>query len=457
MSLTGYTFFSFLAVVVAVRWALPARLREAWILVASYVFYVSLAPGPSILLAALTIVAWAAALGMERWPAWRRVLLAGGIAAALLTLAWFKYAGLIGAGAGTPASDALVPAGLSFYSFRLVSYLVDTYRGRRAERSIVSIAAYVAFFPQILAGPIARADQTIAALRSRSPIDWDLASRGVFLVLRGLVKKMVLADGLAPWVDAVFRAPLSASTIGAWTGMLAYTGQIYCDFSGYTDIARGCSMMLGVDAPENFDLPYASASPREFWRRWHMTLSLWLRDYLYVPLGGSRKGVARYSAAIMITMVLGGMWHGADARFLVWGGYHGVLLLAHRAWLAAAYGPRMAALRGTSAFRCVAVAVTLLLVALGWVMFRADGIREGWAVYGALFSGRPHGTTPVEMAAAARILAVVAFGHALGTARVLERSYDGLPASARGIVWAAMAAALYLFAGSSGTFIYQQF
>jgi alginate O-acetyltransferase complex protein AlgI len=239
--------------------------------------------------------------------------------------------------------------------------------------------------------------------------------------------------------------------------VLSYAGQIYCDFSGYTDMARGCAKMLGYDLPDNLLLPYLSSSPSDFWRRWHMTLSRWLRDYLYIGLGGSRRGRGRTYVNLLATMALGGLWHGAAWKFVVWGTYHGLLLAGHRAFGEVFSGARSLAVRASRAYRVLAVAATFFAVTIGWVFFRAASLGDAFAIIRAMFRYAPHAKTPDEMLTAACMLLAIAAGHALGSWRLVEKGYGLLPSPARGLFLAAMVAVVYLYATSTGAFIYFQF
>ncbi|HOX43327.1 MAG TPA: MBOAT family O-acyltransferase [Myxococcota bacterium] len=469
MLFVSFTFLFFLPLVLVGRWLLPGRAVRPFLLAASYAFYAVWGPWYALLLAGATLCAYLLGRGMGRWPAHRGALLGAGVAGALGTLGWFKYAGflatqawhlgrLLGVEAPQPALDIVLPVGISFYLFQLLSYLVDVKRGRAAEADPLRFALYVAFFPHLVAGPIVRADELLPQLHAPPPFDGQRFQRGVLRLLQGLLKKAVLADGLAAWVEPVFRDPAQASGLGLWTAVVGYAAQIYCDFSGYTDIALGAGQLLGFELPENFRYPYLALSPADFWRRWHLTLSRFLRDYLYIPLGGSRRGRARTDLNLLLTMLLGGLWHGAAWRFVLWGGYHGLLLVLHRAWRAAfPAGSRLDAWRGHGAYRALAGLLCFAAVTLGWVFFRARDLPTAFAVLGGLCSPAPHLETPAGLWKAWILLAVVALGHALGPGRVLERVSGWLPAPARGLLWALMLALLWLFASAAAPFIYFQF
>ena len=224
-----------------------------------------------------------------------------------------------------------LPVGISFYTFQTMSYTIDVYRGKsQPDRSLLRVALYVAYFPQLVAGPILRPDEFFPALRRAWRLSADHLTRGFHLIIVGLVKKVLIADSMAPLVDTFLSQPQGRPSLCIYVGVTLFAAQIYCDFSGYTDIARGISRVFGVEIPINFNYPYFSTSIIEFWRRWHISLSTWLRDYLYIPLGGNRCGTVRLYLNVMATMLLGGLWHGAAWNFVIWGGYQGLLLCINR-------------------------------------------------------------------------------------------------------------------------------
>jgi|AGTN01.2.fsa_nt_gi Predicted membrane protein involved in D-alanine export len=312
-----------------------------------------------------------------------------GVAANLALLGWFKYAGFLATplgsltGAAISLPPVVLPLAISFWTFQQIAWLVDCAKGRAPRMGVLDYAAFVAFFPQLLAGPIVRAGemapQYAAAFR---PGRTDVMV-GVALIGMGLFKKVALADGLAPYVDAVFSASNRAGLADAWGGALAYTLQIYFDFSGLADMALGSARLLGIRLPLNFDSPYKAASVSEFWKRWHVSLSRFLRDYLYIPLGGNRHGKACQMAALLVTMVLGGLWHGAGWTFVMWGALHGFYLVAFHLFRGRLSLPRP-----------LAVLATTIAVAVAWVFFRATSFEQAWdmlagmaGVHGATTSG----------------------------------------------------------------------
>ncbi|MBL7498585.1 MBOAT family protein [Frankia sp. CNm7] len=340
----------FLAVMAVSWWLMPRpRLWKPFMLAASYVFYGYTDPRFVLLLVASTLVNQAAACAIARRRD-RRILIIA-IVADLGLLGWFKYYGFfalsvdrmlddIGLGAPLPLLQVALPVGISFFTFQALSYVIDVWRGDTRPAKLIDFAVYEAFFPHLVAGPIVRAREFIPQLASPRDRSAVPATRAVFLICGGLVKKVVLADLLARrLVDPVFDSPGQHSSVEVLVAIYAYAVQIYCDFSAYSDIAIGVALLLGFRFPDNFDRPYAATSLREFWRRWHLTLSRWLRDYVYIPLGGARRGPRRTQLNLMITMVLGGLWHGAAWTFVCWGAVHGAGLAAERS-LAHRHGAR---------------------------------------------------------------------------------------------------------------------
>jgi len=341
------TFAIFFLIVFVGNWLLMPRpgLWKPFILLASVVFYGWWEWRFVVLLAFSALLNWLFAVAIARagTAASRKWLLVAAVAADLGVLGWFKYYGFFITSAvnflhvfGLDADIALLrvvlPVGISFLTFRVLTYVIDVYRGTLRTASLIDFAVYVSFFPYIMAGPIARASEFLPQLVSpRDPRRVDTA-RAFFLIVAGLAKKMLLADYLATHiVNGVFTTPGQYTSLEVFFGIVGYSVQIYCDFSAYSDIAIGISLLLGFELPENFNAPYTAVSVQDFWRRWHMTLSRWLRDYLYIPLGGNRKGRRRTYVNIMITMLLGGLWHGAGWPFVFWGGLHGAAqVVEHR-------------------------------------------------------------------------------------------------------------------------------
>ena len=414
MLFTTVDFAVFFTTVLALSWLVP-QFGTRWkllVLLASYVFYGWWDWRFCGLLAASTAVNQGAAeaIARSRSAATRRAVLVLAVAADLVTLGFFKYAGFfasslanalghLGLGAPLPLLQVVLPVGISFFTFQAISYVVDVYRGTTHADSRLDLAVYLAFFPHVVAGPIVRAREFIPQLRRSTAEPRVDGGRAICLILGGLFKKVVLAGFLSTAiVDPVFGAPGAHSRIEALAAVYAYAVQIWADFSGYTDIAIGCALLLGIRFPANFDAPYAATSLRDFWRRWHMTLSRWLRDYLYIPLGGSRVSSLLTARNLMVTMLLGGLWHGAAWTFVVWGGIHGGCLVAER---------RLTRWRRRPAVnRALARLLTFHVVCLAWVFFRADSVGTAFAVLGRLLTGGGAAslvTVPVVLAIAAGI------------------------------------------------------
>src|SRR5262249_44096353 len=319
-------FVLFFAAVLAAYWALPWARARVWLLLgASYYFYACWNPRLALLICASTTVDYFLARGIEASPPGRgrRLLLLVNIAGNLGLLCYFKYANFFlhsleqalraaGAAAALPTLRVILPVGISFYTFEAINYMVDVYRGQaRAERSLPHFMLFILFFPHLVAGPIVRARDFLPQVRRRKRFSWPRMNLGLQLVVLGVFKKLAVADRMALFADPVFADPAAHNTGALWLAALAYALQVYCDFSGYSDVALGCAPMLGYHLAQNFNLPYFAPNIAEFWRRWHISLSSWLRDYLFFPLGGSRGGPWKTCRNYMITMTLCGLWHGA--------------------------------------------------------------------------------------------------------------------------------------------------
>ena len=415
-------FAIFLAVVFALSWLLnPHRTVWKWfILLASYIFYAWWDPRLVWLLALVSTIAWASALWVEgtddERARRRRTLVA--VAALLLPLAWFKYYGFfalnvtnafesLGLHPPLPLLQVLLPIGISFYTFMAISYVVDVSRYEIQVSRWVDVSVYLSFFPHLIAGPIVRSEELIPQIRRPRDAGRIDVSRASFLIIGGLFKKMVISAFLASQiVDPVFGAPNTHGGLEVLVAIYAYAIVIYADFSAYSDIAIGVALLLGFEFPANFNRPYGAVSLRDFWRRWHMTLSRWLRDYLYVPLGGSRHGEVRTAVNIMITMLLGGLWHGAGWTFVAWGAYHGIgqVIGRWRVRRAQALGIVERSSRWIVARKQL---VTFNLVALGWVFFRSDSIGSAFELLGRLgAAGTTVLVTPLVLLTIAGMLGV---------------------------------------------------
>ena len=369
--------FAFSPLFLACYYLTPWRAKSALILIFSLAFYAWRWPDLLALLVGVTSVSYpfALAIGTSSEQARRHSLLTAGVTLNLLALGYFKYANF-GIDSLNVALNALgfnaieftrvlLPIGLSFYIFHAISYLVDIYRREAPPASnFVDFAAFIALFPHLVAGPVLRYHLLAEQFRSRTHSIGNF-SRGCVVFMVGFCKKVLIADSVAPLVEAAFSAPLP-TLADAWLGAGAYTIQLFFDFSGYTDMAIGLALMIGFVFPENFNDPYVSRSITEFWKRWHMSLSNWLREYLYVSLGGNRKGLLRTYINLFLTMLLGGLWHGANWTFVLWGAWHGGILILERYWEQRWGKPLLPA--------WLRVIKTMLLVIFGWVLFRAANL-----------------------------------------------------------------------------------
>jgi alginate O-acetyltransferase complex protein AlgI len=444
-------FFAFFAVVLVLHYALPRAVRKYLLLIASYVFYASWNVAFLPLLATITLVDYGCALWMDRLTRHRRVFLIVSIAVNLGFLGFFKYfnfvAGMIDE---SYTLSIILPIGISFHTFQSISYIVDVYRGeQKPVRNLVDYALFIAFFPQLVAGPIVRAGEFFADYYTWRKPDSEEVLRGVLWMMVGLTKKMVFADQFAQISDSYFGALAShPGATAAWSGTFAFAMQIFFDFSGYTDMAIGMALLLGFHFPVNFLRPYLAFSITDFWHRWHVSLSRWLRDYLYIPLGGNRSGGTYRN--LMLTMLLGGLWHGASFNFILWGGYHGALLGIERA-VGRAKVP-------TGAAYVLRALLTFVLVSVGWVFFRAVTLSDSVYVIGQMFTGawNADALVPVWLLCLVGVALIVA---------IVEERWEWMERMARGPAWvyAAVMIALLLCVELIGVtekavpFIYFQF
>jgi alginate O-acetyltransferase complex protein AlgI len=477
-------FLFFFLVILAVYWSLPwHRWRMTWLLLASCVFYMSWHPWLILLIVGSASVDYIVALQLDHVTglAKRRALLACSIGVNLGLLGFFKYTNfllgsanslfaLFGSDYRWPLFDnLLLPLGISFYTFEAISYVVDVYNGKlRPVRSLLDYALFIMFLPHLAAGPIVRPRDFLPQIHRRKRIDWYRSVVGLTIILVGLFKKAVIADNLAPIAKATFENSERWSSSAAWLGILAYAMQIYGDFSGYSDIAMGLAHLLGFKLPRNFAMPYFAQNITEFWRRWHISLSTWLRDYLYIPLGGNRGSTWATYRNLMTTMLLGGLWHGASWTYVFWGGYHGLLLAIHRAFSA------RNAERGTrniedqpSAFRltlrapssALRVLITFVCVCIGWVFFGPHSFGCAWTVLGRMVW--PTAGSHFDMASTLLVLtclAVMFAAHMVGTFTDVRLFWRRSPAPVLGSAIAILLLlVLLLFPEQPGAFIYFQF
>ena len=468
-------FVVFVVLVVAIYWRLPQRAQNVLLLVSSYVFYGYVHPWFLILIASSTLIDYLSARGMERWPEHRRRFMAVSIVSNFGMLGFFKYfnffadnvqAVLAAAGVqvSAPVLRVLLPVGISFYTFQAMSYTVDVFRGElRARRSLLDVAVFISFFPHLVAGPIQRASFLLPQVEAERRFSVHHATTGLSLMVWGFFKKLVIADNVGVIANKVFALRDPSFEI-LWAGVFAFAIQIYADFSAYTDIARGSSRWLGFELTENFDHPYMARSPADFWRRWNISLSTWFRDYVYIPLGGSRATGLLWARNILVTFLLSGLWHGASWNYVLWGAYHGVLLLltrAHQMVRKPRDGPRTSDL-GLRQLPQIAGMFALTLV--GWLLFRETElsaiVRDLTLV--------PWHSTPADRQIGVYLF-LLAFGYSipLWVQSIWVEMHRGRPAPAeeswgraglRALAYgAAFAAILVLRSRTSLDFIYFQF
>ena len=477
MLFNSLDYFVFLALAVAGFWALARHrvARLAFIVVASCLFYMAANPKYILLVLLSTVVDYVIGLrlGATEDERKRRVLLVCSLAFNLGILAVFKYFDFWSSATASMASVLFgvefspfllrwaLPVGISFYTFQTMSYSIDVYRRTlEPKRSLLEFTAFVMFFPQLVAGPIVRASEFLPQLDGEPTLRREQVSRGLFLIGTGLVKKVAVADYLsANLVDRVFAQPELYTGTEVVIALYAFTMQIYCDFSGYTDMARGSALLMGFEIPENFDRPYQATNPAEFWRRWHMTLSRWLRDYLYFPLGGSRGGPVRAYFNLWLTMMLIGMWHGAAWTFVLYGFLQATVMVIHRFVVRHTGGSGEGQGREDAfAMRAFKVFWALQFVVFSRILFRASSMDNARAVVERIFSGS---TSTAQISLALWAMLVVTFAlHFTPQAwfRSVERAFLQLPAPVQGLALGAVGAILSQVAtGEAAPYIYFQF
>ena len=471
MLFNSFTFLVFFAAVLFFhRLPLPWAAKKANLLVASYLFYAAWNPPFVVLLWISTLTDWYAARGIARSAtvSRRRALLVASLVVNLGLLGYFKYAGFLlenlvwvlrfaGIDFEPAAPDIILPLGISFYTFQTLSYSIAVYR-RDAEpsKSFVDYALFVTFFPQLVAGPIVRSDVLLPQFATPRQADARQLGWGLVLFTFGIFQKTVLADALlAPTADLVYGAPSNAGALDAWIGTLAFSGQIFFDFAGYSSCAVGTACCLGFWVPDNFRYPYASLGFSDFWRRWHVSLSSWLRDYLYISLGGNRVGVGRTYVNLMLTMLIGGLWHGASWHFVVWGALHGVYLVVER-WCRR-FTAAATALRG--GFQRLLVALfTFVTVTVTWSFFRAGSFAAAARIVKAMFDGAR--SELVDRGGAVQVGAVIAVTFAVQwwlRDNDLEQRFAHLSLAARSLLLVALISSIVLAPGDDRAFIYFQF
>lgn len=476
MLFNSYAFLLFFAVVLLLHNApLSWRVRKLILLAASYLFYAAWNPPFVILLLISTLIDWIAARGIAsaRSSGRRRAWLIVSLSANLGILGYFKYGGFflqnflsaataLGFDVHLAVPSIILPIGISFYTFQTMSYTIDIYRGQsKPSRSFLDYALYVTFFPQLVAGPIVRAGEFLHQCVEPKRTTAKNLAWGMMLFVGGLFQKMVVADlFMSSVVEQVFGSKIAPSFLSAWTGTLAFAVQILCDFAGYSSCAIGIAMTLGFSLPTNFRFPYAAIGFSDFWRRWHISLSTWLRDCLYISLGGNRQGRLRTHINLMLTMLLGGLWHGASWRFVVWGGLHGIYLVLERELSRRSIGRWIVWHRPVG--RVLLGALTFFLVCLTWPFFRADSFSFAWAIVTSMLLPQRgfelNGLAVNDVLTVFGITGCVLAVHGFMRSRTVESAIAGVRWWVLGMALSFMLyAILCSFAGEDRAFIYFQF
>ncbi len=474
MLFCSYDYALFFILIFCLYWAMPWHRARVWLLLgASVYFYACWNKWLALLIVATSTADYAIGQALERLKDERRrkLLLGFSLVANLGMLAAFKYANFFlesfetvlrgcGAGVSIPLFKLILPVGISFYTFEAVNYTVDVYRRRvQAERSLPHFLLFITFFPHLVAGPIVRARDFLPQIKRPKRWDWSRAELGVSLFVMGLFKKMAIADRMATYADPVFANPEAYGSHAVWIATIAYAIQIYCDFSGYTDMALGSAHLFGYKLSPNFRMPYLSTNIAEFWRRWHISLSSWLRDYLFIPLGGSRGGGWQTARNLIITMTLGGLWHGASWTFVVWGLLHGVLLVMHRVWRSMALRlPVLDRSLKTSGGTVLRIGMTFLTVSIGWIVFRSTTFASALTMIERLAFRRDGLPPPLPTDLFWVLIAIVMLAHAVGSFRPRRGFSRKLPAELVGFGYAAVVTlGLLLAPDNNNQFIYFQF
>ena len=467
-SLTFVVFFACVLVMHAMPFSWTAKKRN--LLVASYLFYAAWNPPFVILLWISTILDWYAAqkLVQAENPGARRAWMLLSVVANLGMLAYFKYGNFllenfaamlstVGIIYQVPKFEIVLPVGISFYTFATMCYTLDVYL-RRAQpaKNFLDYALFVTFFPHLVAGPIMRPTELVPQFAEPHRATPDMLRFGLALMTLGLFQKIVLADSfLAPAAEMVYDGSKVPGVLDAWIATLAFSGQIFCDFAGYSTTAIGAAMCLGFAMPDNFRFPYAAIGFSDFWRRWHITLSSWLRDYLYIPLGGNRHGEARTYLALMLTMLIGGLWHGASWAFVVWGGLHGLYLATERALRG-----RFPAYRPGTLMLLAFGLLTYALINVTWVFFRAHSFDKAWLVLNGMLGLNVHAMPilpTVHLTMVALIVSGIVLAHWRMREQTLEAAVARVPAVVLSGVLALMAFLIVIAQGTGNAFIYFQF
>lgn len=406
MLFNSVSYLIFFPCVFALYWLLPAgKPRQSILLLASYFFYMSWLPQYGLLLAGLTAANYILGLALDRYRRQSKFIFSLGLLLNLGSLCYLKYAnfvlqsiedaasnmsmvlGLQTQSISFPTLNIILPLAISFFAFEFIHYLFDIYRGDKPIKNPLEFALFASFFPSSIAGPIKRYQDFIEKLERKPVLNAALFNSGMALLLQGLFKKIALADNLAVVANQGFQSSVQIGAIEAWIAVLAFTFQIYFDFSGYTDMGRGSARLLGIELPRNFNLPYIASDLSDFWKRWHISLSTWLRDYLYIPLGGNRCSDNRKNINLLITMLLGGLWHGAAWHFVIWGALHGMGLIVSHGYASFTRGSaKLLAFHKSAIGKGLSIVLTFIFVVITWVFFRAATVPEAMNMLSSMVS-----------------------------------------------------------------------
>jgi alginate O-acetyltransferase complex protein AlgI len=471
MAFSSLPFAAFFAVVFMVYWAVPwQRVRIWWLVAASIFFYASWSKELALLVTATSVMDYLLARGMDRLPRWRKLLLGLSLGVNLGLLGYFKYAnffldslrgGLAAAGytLSTPILDIIVPFGISFYTFEAISYTIDVYRGRmKAETNLGNFMLFILFFPHLVAGPIVRAWDFLPQASRPKRWSWFRFGLGSQLFILGLFKKLAISDRMAIYSDPIFENPGNYTTMTVWLGLIAFAVRVWTDFSGYSDMALGGAHLLGYKLNKNFNLPFVATNMAEFWRRWHISLSTWLRDYVFYPLGGSRGTTLQTCRNLMITMTLSGLWHGANWSYVTWGILHGLFLVIHRlfqGWRQTR--PLATAVMESPPGRVVSLLLTwfCFLIAL---CFAQPSLQTALTMLSRMFVASSGEYFPIPRQSLYVTLAALAISSILVHRGWWQRAWNRLPGPAVGIACGSLfIVALLMTPPENKTFIYFQF
>ncbi len=473
MIFSSFEFLVFFIAIYLAFWLLPSRRwRHVLLLGASYYFYMSWNPYFISLIIISTVVDYTVGRALKHCEARKRrkVLLTSSVVVNLSILGIFKYANFfvdnvvdslnaLGFHADPVALGIILPVGISFYTFQTMSYTIDVYRGiLKPSDSFVEFALFVAFFPQLVAGPIVRARYFLPQLLTHKRFNREDLAAGLRIFALGFFKKCFISDRISPFVDEVFANPDPVNSAGIWLAVVLYAIQIYCDFSGYSDMAIGCAKMLGFRLPENFRMPYFAKNITDFWRRWHISLSTWLRDYLYIPLGGNHGSMLFQRRNLLLTMLLGGLWHGASWNFVFWGMLHGLYLVIHKAFVAWRGDPdEKPATVWNRLLGVLSGLFTFYVVCLTWVFFRAQTFDVAWHMIGKMLFLTDVGQVAVNPWLYG-VIGIVLAAHITASVLDLGKVWIRTPIAFKAMTWTAFALLVFLFTPfDPQPFVYFQF